>query len=145
MQQAFEGGAWHGPPVSEIVAGISPGLAATRPGHGLHSIWAIVLHLIATQGLLLRRLDGDADAAQLPPAEDWPAVDDTSPDAWQSALDRLAANDRELRRRIAAYSAEQLDQPLVPGGSSAYNNFHGYVQHNLYHAAQIGLLRKLLS
>ena len=38
-----------------------------------------------------------------------------------------------------------LDAPVVPGFSSLYVTLHGLVQHNLYHAGQIAILRKAFS
>jgi hypothetical protein len=35
-----------------------------------------------------------------------------------------------------------LDDRLTAEGSSAYNSFHGCVQHNAYHAGQITMLKK---
>ena len=142
-RQAFEGDAWHGPSVWEIVADIDVDQASARPRADVHSIWEIVLHLVATQCVLMRRLDGDETAIDLPETEEWPAVVDASEAAWKDTLKQLAAGDRALRDRIAAFPQDRLDDPLIPGGSSAYNNFHGYIQHNLYHAAQVKLLKKM--
>lgn len=143
LEQAFDGGAWHGPSVREILAGMDARVASVRPVPGAHSIWEIVLHLVATQRVLLRRLDGDAEAIDLPHAEEWPPVADPSEAGWRETHERLVAGETALRERIAGFPPDRLDEPLIPGGSSAYNNFHGYVQHNLYHAAQIGLLKKM--
>jgi hypothetical protein len=143
IQRAFDGEAWYGPSVLEITAGIDANLAAAKPVDGAHSIWEIVLHLISTQQVLLRRLDGDAGAINLPPSEDWPALPGRDEAAWQGALERLARADRVLRERIAAFPDERLDDPLIPGATTAYNNFHGYAQHTVYHAAQIGLLKRI--
>src|SRR5687768_17604881 len=127
IQRAFEGEAWYGPSVREITAGIDSTLAAAKPLAGAHSIWEIVMHLISTQQVLLRRLDGDAGAMDLPASEDWPDLPGLDEAAWQGTLARLAEADRTLRARIAAFPEERLDEPLIPGGTSAYNNFHGYV------------------
>jgi hypothetical protein len=143
LAQAFDGNAWHGPSVREILTDVDPRVAAAHPVPGAHSIWEIVLHLVSTQQVLLRRLDGDKSAINLPHAEEWPAVTEMDETGWRNTLEKLVAGDRVLRDRIAAFPPDQLDESLIPGGSSAYNNFHGYVQHNLYHAAQIGLLKKM--
>jgi hypothetical protein len=143
LRQAMDGNAWHGPAVREILAGVTVELALAKSPAGLHSIAEIVMHLIGTQRILLRRLDGDASAIELPLEIEWPAVVAADEATWQETLRELVVGDEHLRERIAAFHAEQLDQPLIPGGSTAYNNFHGYVQHNLYHAAQIGLLKKI--
>ena len=142
LQQAFDGEAWHGPSVCEILDGVDANMATAKPVPGAHSIWEIVLHLIATQRILLRRLEGDASAMNLPPSEEWPTATDFSEIAWRDTVAQLRAGNYALRDRIAAFPPDQLDEPLIPGGSSAYDNFHGYVQHNLYHAAQIGLIKK---
>lgn len=143
LRQAFDGGAWHGPSLGEILAGVDRKVALAKPFPGVHSIWEILLHLIATQRVLLRRLDGDVTAMGLPHAEEWPPVADDSEAGWQDSLRQLHEGDRLLRARIVEFPDDRLDEPLLPGGSTAYNNFHGYVQHNLYHAAQIGLLKRI--
>lgn len=142
MKQALEGDAWHGPSLLEIIAGIDAETAFSQPIADAHSIWEIVLHLSATQRLMQRRIKGDLTATELPPAEDWPAVIQSTPAAWEEAVRKLEETEVQLRSAIATFPPELLDRPLIPGGSSAYNNFHGYVQHIIYHAAQIALLER---
>jgi hypothetical protein len=57
--RAFRGESWHGPSVLEVLAGVSAEDAAAHPIAGAHSIWEIVLHLIAGYTLVLRRLRGE--------------------------------------------------------------------------------------
>jgi hypothetical protein len=141
MKQAFVGVAWHGPSVMEILEGVDAEAGAARPLPDAHSIWEIVLHLTSTQDVLLSRLRGVNK--QLSPAEDWPPVPEATGEAWGKAVSNLKSRDEKLREAVAAFPVEKLDTQLVDGGSSAYNNFHGYVQHNLYHAAQIVMLKKM--
>ncbi len=139
MKQAFEGGAWHGPSVLEILEGVDAATAAARPIAGAHSIWELLLHLSGTQTVLLRRVGGDA--TELTPAEDWPAVPEPTEDAWRETLAAFTRREAQLRQAVVAFPEERLSRPLVEGGTSAYNNFHGHVQHLLYHAAQMSLLK----
>ncbi len=141
MDQAFQGGAWHGPSLLEVLNGVDATVAAAKPLPEAHSIWEIVLHLTATQKLLLRRIHHDP--TELTPDEDWPPVPDPTEQAWRATVDMLKHGEEKLRQAISRFPDDRLDEPLIEGGSSAYNNFHGHVQHNLYHAAQIGLIRKL--
>jgi uncharacterized damage-inducible protein DinB len=134
------GEAWHGPSVLEVLADVDANLAAAHPIAGTHSIWELVLHLVATQAVLLRRIRGES--AGLKTEDFWPAVPAASESAWQLAVERLRRQEAELRQAIAAFPAERLDSRLTPEGTSAYNNLHGYVQHNAYHAGQIALLKK---
>jgi uncharacterized damage-inducible protein DinB len=140
MLKMFGGGAWHGPSVLEILADVDADEAASRPIAGAHSIWELVLHLVATQAVLLRRMRGET--AGLTSEEFWPAVPAVSAHAWAETVERLNQQEAELRHVIADFPEERLEARLTAEGSSAYNNFHGHVQHNAYHAGQISLLKK---
>lgn len=143
MARALEGEAWHGPSVLEALAGITAEQAAAHPLAGAHSIWELVLHLCGTYGLVLRRLGGDG--RQLTAAEDWPAVPTPSAENWRAALSVLQQRNEELRQAVRSFPAERLDLPLVPEAPyTAYMQFIGVTQHNLYHAGQIVLLKKAL-
>jgi uncharacterized damage-inducible protein DinB len=139
-RKMFAGDAWHGPSVTEVLADVDADTAASHPIPGAHSIWELVLHLVATQAVLLRRIHGET--AGLKTEEFWPAVPPVSEAAWAETVERLKQQDAELRQEIGAFPEERLDGRLTAEGSSAYNNFHGYVQHNAYHAGQIALLKK---
>jgi len=136
----FGGGAWHGPAVVELLADVDANLAASHPIPGAHSIWDLVLHLFATQAVLLRRIRGES--AGLKTEDFWPAMPPTSEAAWAETIERLNKQEAELRQAISVFPEERLEARLTSEGSSAYNNFHGHVQHNAYHAGQISLLKK---
>jgi uncharacterized damage-inducible protein DinB len=139
-QKMFHSGAWHGPSLREVLAGVDAGMAAAHPIPGAHSIWELVLHLIATQAILLRRIRGES--AGLEDEEFWLTVPPVSESAWAETVARLERQEAELRQAMAAFPEERLEARLTAEGSSAYNNFHGHVQHNAYHAGQIALLKK---
>jgi uncharacterized damage-inducible protein DinB len=140
LRRAMEGDAWHGPALRELLQGVSPELAAGRPIPGLHSIWEIVLHIAAWTEAVRRRLHGDP--ARLTPEEDWPALAAPTELAWQAALDRLAQAQRALVDELAGLSPDRLDEPIAAGMSSIYVTLHGVVQHHLYHAGQIAMMKK---
>jgi uncharacterized damage-inducible protein DinB len=136
----FVAGAWHGPSVLEVLADVDAEVAASHPIVGAHSIWELVLHLIGTQAVLLRRIRGET--AGLNSDDFWPPAPAPSESAWAETVERLKQQEAELRQAIGAFPEERLDARLTAEGSSAYNNFHGHVQHNAYHAGQINLLKK---
>ena len=82
LKRAFEGDAWHGPAVLEVLEGVSARPAAAKPIPGAHSIWEIVLHIAAWDGAIRRRMEGQA--LQLSDEQDFPPVKDTSDAAWRS-------------------------------------------------------------
>ncbi|HKQ79136.1 MAG TPA: GNAT family N-acetyltransferase [Blastocatellia bacterium] len=141
LGRALEGGAWHGPSVLEALEGVSAEQAAARPIAGAHSIWELVLHLCGTYGLVLRRLRGDG--RQLTESEDWPSAPEPSAENWSDSIRALKQLNEDLRQAIRSFAGERLDQPLVPEAPyTAYTQFIGVTQHNLYHAGQIALLKK---
>ncbi|PWT79353.1 MAG: hypothetical protein C5B44_06980 [Acidobacteria bacterium] len=142
LGRAFEGGAWHGPAVLEVLKDVNAQQAAARPVPGAHSIWELVLHITAWEGACRRRLDGER--AEVPDVTDWPKVTSVTDEAWQAAKEKLVNGNRELRKKILSIDETTLDQPILPGMSSIYQTIHGVVQHDLYHAGQIALLKRAL-
>jgi hypothetical protein len=144
LRRALEGGAWHGPAVLEVLAGVTPDQARARLIPGVHSIWELVLHLGGAYRLVLRRLRGQA--APLAPEEDWPLVPEPTPENWRVAIDTLRSLNEEVRRAVAGFDATQLDRPLVANPPyTAYTQFIGLTQHDLYHAGQIAILKRALT
>jgi uncharacterized damage-inducible protein DinB len=128
--------------VCEVLAGVSAEDAAAHPIQGAHSIWEIVLHMTGGYRLVLRRVRGER--AQLSPEEEWPPVPEPSSEAWQESQRTLYELNQQLQTAVRAFPAERLSQEL---GSeySAFTQFSGTPQHDLYHAGQIVLLKKALS
>jgi uncharacterized damage-inducible protein DinB len=143
LRRAFEGGAWHGPALRELLAGVTAAQAAARPLAGGHSIWEIVRHLAAWHEGVRRRLAGER--VELSPEEDWPPIGDAHEAAWREALAGLERTYTELRRAVAHLTDSRLLE-MAPGQDhSLYVMLHGLIQHDLYHAGQIALLKKAWS
>jgi uncharacterized damage-inducible protein DinB len=143
LRRAFDGEAWHGDSVFEILEGVTAAQAA-RPIARAHTIWELVLHIGAWDGAVRRRLGGAA--VTLSDAENFPSVTDASEAAWRKALAQVRRVHEELVAAVASLPDSQLDD-IVPGKEGAHYTFyymlHGVVQHELYHAGQIALLKKM--
>jgi uncharacterized damage-inducible protein DinB len=144
LRRAFDGEAWHGDSVFEILEGVTAARAAARPIKSAHTIWELVLHIAAWDGAVLRRMGGVA--VTLSDAENFPAVKDASDAAWRGALAQVRRVHEDLVKTVAALPDSRLDE-VVPGKEGAHYTFyymlHGVVQHELYHAGQIALLKKM--
>jgi len=147
FRRAFDGNAWHGPSVMALLEGVTAAQAAARPIPSAHSIWQLVSHIAAWERACLRRLNGDP--AQLTDDEDWPAVSDTSEAAWQKTKDELVATHQQLLDKIGGLDDARLNQPIINDPSTTYSSvyvtLHGGVQHDLYHAGQIAILKKAVN
>jgi len=145
LHRAFEGHAWHGDSLLKILSGVTAEQAATHPIPNAHSIWELVLHIAAWDGAVVRRLAGESGGVSK--ARNFPVITDTSEGAWHSALDRLQQVHRELVATVAAFPDSRLNRRVSgkkPAHHTYYYMLHGVVQHELYHAGQIALLKKAL-
>ena len=143
LRRSAEGDAWHGPSVREVLEGVTVEDASAHPIAGAHSIRELVLHMAAGIQLVLRRVGGDG--RPLSPEEDWPTPSEPTEEAWQRDVESLFALNQRLREAVATFPATHLDDPLVPDPPySAFTQFIGLTQHDLYHAGQIVLLRRAL-
>ena len=140
LKRAYEGEAWHGPSLLELLADVTAEKAAQKPLARAHSIWEIVLHVAAWEEAVRRRLTGEV--VVLSNEEDWPSVSDTSATAWKKALAALETTNKQLRETILQLNEARLND-MVPGKNySVHYMLHGVIQHDLYHAGQIALLKK---
>lgn len=143
IRRAFDGEAWHGDSLIEILQGVDAGMAAAHPIKNAHSIWELVLHIAAWDGAVLKRTGGAA--VELRDEQNFPPVKDTSEAAWRTAIEHAKHTHNELVRAVAAFPDGRLAEQ-VPGKTESYYNFFymfsGIVQHELYHAGQVALLKK---
>lgn len=142
LQRAFEGNAWHGPSVREALNGVTAAQAHARPLPNAHSIWELVQHIAVWEDVGRRRLTGDRAQIAISSPEDWPAADDTSAAAWEQAKAALERGHQALVDAIAQTAESRLDEPIFEGMSTVYATLHGVIQHDLYHAGQIAMLKK---
>ena len=141
LRRALGGEAWHGPSVLELLANVTEAQAAAKPLAGAHSIWEIVLHITAWVDAARRRVEGDE--AKLTAEQDWPAVRETGEAAWKAAGEGMRNAHQALDETILQLEESRLND-RVPGQQySVYFLLHGVVQHDLYHAGQIAILKKL--
>jgi len=144
LRRAFDGKAWHGDSVFEILEGVTAAQAAARPIAGAHSIWELVLHIAAWDGAVRRHMTGVG--VKVSAKKNFPPVTDTSEAAWAKALEHVRQVHEELIDTVEKFPEKSLSKP-VPGKKGAHYNFyymlHGVVQHELYHAGQIALLKKM--
>jgi uncharacterized damage-inducible protein DinB len=147
LAREHDGDPWHGSPLLHILDGVTAASASARPIPDGHSIWELLLHITAWKNEVRRRLSG-APAAD-PEEGDWPDAGEPSETRWHEARERLQRAHDDLRSAIRAFPEEKLytainDPRSTPLGTgvSYYVLLHGIVQHDVYHAGQIAILKK---
>jgi uncharacterized damage-inducible protein DinB len=139
-RRAYHGEAWHGPAVFELLEGVTAKQAAARPVKEAHTIWELVLHLASWEKVVRSRFVGEAIEAT--DEIDWPRPGSTTPANWKNVLQSLHEESEALRIVLARTTDERLESKRPGDAGTWYDLAHGQVQHALYHAGQIALLKK---
>lgn len=142
LDRAFRAQAWHGPSMLESLDGVNAKLAAKRPMRGVHSIWELVEHVATWNEMVARRLAGEKPV--LAPDMNFPKVEKATPAAWKASLRRLARTQARFRREVARFPVDKLGRKRPKINHTWYIFIHGQIQHGLYHAGQIAMLRRAL-
>lgn len=128
----------------QILKGVNAKQAQAHPIAHAHSIWELVSHVDAWVKFALDAVDGTPIPAwpAMPAEMDWPPVSDASARGWKQAVDSFVSHHLKLVKTIKAFGDERL-KARVPGRSyNFYQLFQGTIQHAVYHAGQIAMLKK---
>ena len=142
--QAFDRRAWHGTPLAGALRGLSPAEALWRPRRGRHNIWELVLHAAYWKYIVRRRLTRDVDAHFPREGSDWiPVPPRPDAQAWKRDLALLREQHVLLRNAIARFPTARLPARAWRSRWTNIATIYGIASHDLYHAGQIQLLKRL--
>jgi hypothetical protein len=147
LDQAYNKPSWHGTNLRGSIRRVTPALAAWRPGNSRHNIWEIVVHAAYWKYAAARRITGGARGSFGLKGSNWflrPVESSSSADkAWKADLALLDGMHEALRAAVMRLPANDL--PRTPPGKKVSNValLSGIAAHDLYHAGQIQLLKRL--
>jgi uncharacterized damage-inducible protein DinB len=141
LRRAFEGDAWHGPALLELLQEMDAATAAAQPLSDVHTIWELVLHVSAWDDAASRRLDGEK--VQLTGTANFPVVPHPSEARWREAIADAKHTHDLLVRTVGALPESRLRERVPGKRYDFYFMLHGVAQHALYHAGQIAILKKV--
>jgi uncharacterized damage-inducible protein DinB len=152
IDEAFQGRAWHGPTLRGALRGVTATEAAWRPGRRRHNIWEVTVHAAYWKHIVRRRITGEKRGSIAFAGTNWFRRPDSGraertrdlERAWEDDVELLVDEHRRLREAIAALPAGAIDR-RVRGRDTAAFTIRGIAAHDLYHAGQIQLLKRLRS
>ncbi|MGH7214363.1 MAG: DinB family protein [Tepidisphaeraceae bacterium] len=131
---AFDHRSWHGPNLGSSLRGVSAARAARRV-KGRKAIWEQALHAAYWKQRVLNQLAGTQRFPRR--GSNWPpAPQAPTQAAWRRDVMLLRDIHRRLRETVAALPARRLDRKTIW-------LVHGAAAHDLYHAGQINLLKRM--
>jgi hypothetical protein len=140
IDEAFDRAAWHGPTLRGSLRGVTDAQAAWRPARGAHNIRDLTVHAAYWKHMVRSRLTGSAPAFALE-GSDWFAASPAR--SWKEDVRLLVDEHKLLREAVAAYPPAALGKAIDRKKQTAAFSIRGIAAHDLYHAGQIQLLKRL--
>jgi hypothetical protein len=132
---------WHGPNLRQSLKGVSASQAARRPAPGRHNIWELALHSAYWKYAVRRRIEGGKRGSFILKGSNFftrPEEGKTTEASWRADLALLEREHRALEVAIRRVLKTPRAKKLLP-------SLYGVAFHDVYHAGQIRLLRRLIS
>jgi len=141
LEEAYSKKTWHGPNLRQSLKGVTAAQAAWRPAPGRHNIWELALHAAYWKYVARRRIEGGKRGSfALKGSNFFPRPEEgkATEAAWRSDFALLEKEHRALELAIRRVLKTPRAQRLLP-------SLYGVAFHDVYHAGQIRLLRRLQS
>jgi uncharacterized damage-inducible protein DinB len=145
LDEAFERKAWHGPNLRGALRGLTAEEAAFRPRPGRHNVWELCVHAAYWKYAVRRMLTSEKRGSFRFAGSNWfarPAGRATTA-AWKADLAALGEEHRLLRSVVSGLRARDLSQKLRGSKYTIARLIQGVAAHDLYHAGQVQLLKRL--
>jgi hypothetical protein len=144
LDEAFERVAWHGPTLRGSIRGVTAAGASWRPSPGRHNIWELTVHAAYWKYAVRRRITGEGRGAFAYRGSNWfPRPSSRDETAWKADVKLLVAEHRRLREVVARLKPRDLATKVQGRRQPLAYMVRGIAAHDLYHAGQIQLLKRL--
>ena len=139
LDQAYEKKTWHGPNLKQSLKGVTARQAAWRPGRGRHNIWELALHAAYWKYALRGSIEGAKRGSFALKGSNFFA----RPEKGKGNEARWAADKRLLEGEHRALRSAMAQLLRSAGAAKFLPQLYGIAFHDIYHAGQIRLLRRL--
>jgi hypothetical protein len=144
LDEAYDRRSWHGTNLRGSLRGVSAAAAAWRPSPRRHSVWEVAVHAAYWKYAAWRRLTGEKRGSFPRGGSNWfPGPAPPTEAQWRSDKALLGECHRRLREAVAGLTDADLDRRASRGKETVGGLVRGVAAHDLYHAGQIQLLKRL--
>lgn len=145
IEKAYDKKSWHGTNLRGSIRGLTIKQLTWRPGKNRHNAWEIALHAAYWKYATYRRLTGSEKGSFPRTPSDWPAMP-KKPDlrSWKADLALLQKYHKLLIEAVRDFPQAKLDKRMPKSDLLYKQIIYGIASHDLYHAGQIQLLKRLM-
>jgi len=145
VDRAYNRKSWHGTNLRGSIRGLTSSLASRRPARGRHNIWEIVVHAAYWKYAVWRRLTGEPRGSFPLDGSNWFARSGVNDTAWKADIGLLDRTHRALRSAIESLPTNDLKRSSAGSSVTNFELIAGIAAHDLYHAGQIQLIKRLIA
>jgi hypothetical protein len=145
IDQSYRKKSWHGTNLRGSIRGLTVREALWRPSPSRHNIWEIVVHCAYWKYAVRRRILGEKRGSFPLKGSNWfRRTDNLTETQWRSDVQLMEEYHRSLREIVTKLTVEDLKH--IPHGSIVDNAMilTGIASHDVYHAGQIQILKRLM-
>ncbi|MEK6565344.1 MAG: DinB family protein [Bacteroidota bacterium] len=144
IDECFAKRAWHGPNLRGSIRGLSARQAAWRPSPKRHNIWEIVVHCAYWKYVVRRRILGEKRGSFPLEGSNWfRRPENKSEVAWRRDIQLLEDMHELMVEAIEDLKPADLKKKVWKSWST-HSTIAGIAMHDVYHAGQIQLLKRLV-
>jgi len=144
LNEAFSAKSWHGTNLKGSLRGLKWDEAAWRPAPDRHNIWELVVHAAYWKYVVRRRITGERRGGFPIAGSNWfSRSENLSERVWLEDVHLLESTHETLLKEVEKLDDQDLDR-VPPGGKYPVDFLlRGVIAHDLYHAGQIQLLKRI--
>jgi DinB superfamily len=142
LDQAYDRRSWHGTNLRGSIRGITPNQAVWRPAPRRHNVQELIVHCAYWKYVVARRLTGEKRGSFSLKGSNWFRRDVADAAVLRDDVRVLEECHRHLRASVAALTSRALHKSAADG-RPAHWLVSGAIAHDLYHAGQIQLLKRM--
>jgi hypothetical protein len=146
LDEAFVRKSWHGTNLRGSIRGLSVREVSWRPHPQRHNIWEVVVHAAYWKYTVRRRLLREKRGSFPLKGSNWftrPVAGADGAAQWRADVALLTSTHVSLRAAVARLTPSDLAKGTDGGTTSVLSLVTGIAAHDLYHAGQIQLLKRL--
>jgi hypothetical protein len=141
VDRAYDRHSWHGTNLRGSLRRVTPENAVWRPHPSRHNIQEVTVHCAYWKYAVTRRITGEKRGAFPLTGSNWFPREGADAGLWAADLRLLDECHRRLRAAVATLDARGLARRS--GAETFVGLVAGVIAHDLYHAGQIQLLKRL--
>ncbi|MCZ7647801.1 MAG: DinB family protein [Planctomycetota bacterium] len=144
LEAAYRRRAWHGSNLRGLLRGVDARRAAFRTQPRRHNLWELIVHCAYWKYAVRRQISGERRGGFPLKGSNWfkRPVEPTEA-AWRADLRLLDREHERLMDLLSSLPAGALDRKPAGSRFTVAELLAGAAAHDLYHAGQVALLKRL--